>query len=115
MDKQNYAVSKKAGRFNTGLAQEIDSSFRRHSLSVTQVIQLSHDLAQIESSMYQCFLEHLPDAMLIADADCKIIRVNAAFVAITGYSENEVNAGQTPRLHSSRGYNGSFYDQLWDS
>jgi len=42
--------------------------------------------------MYQCFFEHLSDAMLIADADCKIIRVNAAFVAITGYSENEVNA-----------------------
>jgi len=108
---------KKAGYFNTSLKRKMDSSLRQQTLPVTGDIQLNFALPQpqIESSVYQFFFEYSSDAMLIADADCKIIRVNAAFVAITGYSENEVNAGQTPRLHSSRGYNGSFYDQLWDS
>ncbi|MGZ8159520.1 MAG: putative bifunctional diguanylate cyclase/phosphodiesterase [Methylobacter sp.] len=64
--------------------------------------------------MYQCFFEYSSDAMLIADADCKILHVNPAFVAITGYSLEE-SIGQTPHLLSSGEHKESFYSQLWES
>ncbi|MEE7626692.1 EAL domain-containing protein [Methylobacter sp. Wu8] len=107
---------KKADHFNTSLAEEMDSSFQLHSPFVTRRIQLNHasSLPQIGSSVYQCFFEHSSDAMLIADADCKILHVNPAFVAITGYTLEE-SIGQTPHLLCSGVHSESFYDQLWES
>ncbi|MCK9394532.1 MAG: EAL domain-containing protein [Methylobacter sp.] len=107
---------KKADYFNTSLAEEMDSSFQQHSLFVNRCIQLNHAsaLPQIGSSVYQCFFEHSSDAMLIADADCKILHVNPAFVAITGYSLEE-SIGQTPHLLSFGAHSESFYDLLWES
>ena len=103
--------------FNTSLEQEMRSSFQQHSPFATRHIQLNHVYYrqfQIEPSLYQCFFEHSSDAMLIADADCKILHVNPAFVAITGYSLEE-SIGQTPHLLSSGVHHDSFYDQLWES
>ncbi len=94
---------KQANYFNTNLEREINSSFQQHSLLVTCPIQLNHAYYrqfQIEPTLYQCFFEHSSDAMLIADADCKILHVNPAFVAIAGYSLEE-SIGQTPQLLSS--------------
>ena len=53
------------------------------------------------------------DAILITDAEVDIIRVNAAFVRITGYSEAEV-IGKNPRLLSSGRESGEFYEELWN-
>jgi diguanylate cyclase (GGDEF)-like protein/PAS domain S-box-containing protein len=103
--------------FNTSLERDMNSSFQQHSPFVTSPIQLNHAhyrQAQIEPSLYQCFFEHSSDAMLIADADCKILHVNPAYVAITGYSAEEA-IGQTPHLLSSGVHNESFYNQLWES
>ncbi len=108
---------KKAGYFNISLEREMSSSFKQHSPFVTSRIQLNHAYyrqVQMEPRLYQCFFEHSSDAMLIADADCKILHVNPAFVAITGYSLEE-SIGQTPHLLSSGVHSDSFYDQLWES
>ena len=109
---------KQADYFNTSLEHEISSSFQQHSPFVTGHIQLNHAYYcqfEIEPTLYQCFFEHSSDAMLIADADCKILHVNPpAFVAITGYSLEE-SIGQTPQLLSSGMHSDSFYDRLWES
>jgi len=109
-------LQKKADYFNTSLEREMDSVFQQHSPFVTSPVQLNYasSQSQIEPSLYQCFFEHSSDAMLIADADCKILHVNPAFVAITGYSADE-SIGQTPYLLSSGVHNASFYEQLWES
>jgi len=110
------SVLKKADHFNASLAQEMGSSFQQHSPFVTSPIQLNYTTSQfqIEPSVYRCFFEHSSDAMLIADADCKILYVNPAFAAITGYSLEE-SIGETPHLLSSGVHSESFYDQLWES
>ena len=108
---------KQADYFNISLEQEMNSSFQQHSPFVASHIQLNHAYYrqfQIEPTLYQCFFEHSSDAMLIADADCKILHVNPAFVAITGYSLEE-SIGQTPQLLASSTHSASFYDRLWES
>jgi diguanylate cyclase (GGDEF)-like protein/PAS domain S-box-containing protein len=107
---------KKAGYFDVSLEREMDSSFKQHSPSVIKTIRRKHvpPQPQVEPSVYQYFFEHSSDAMLIADADCKILRVNAAFEAITGYAADEV-IGQTPHVLSPGAHNDAFYDQLWES
>jgi diguanylate cyclase (GGDEF)-like protein/PAS domain S-box-containing protein len=107
---------RKAGYFDISLEREMNSSFKQHSPSVIQAIRrkLIPPQPQIEPSVYQYFFEHSSDAMLIADADCKILRVNAAFEAITGYAADEV-IGQTPHVLSPGAHNDTFYDQLWES
>ncbi len=111
------SLLKKADYFNISLEREMNSSFQQHNPFATRRIQLNHAYYrkfQIEPTLYQCFFEHSSDAMLITDADCKILHVNPAFVAITGYSLDE-SIGQTPQLLASGVHNDAFYDQLWES
>lgn len=108
---------KKADCFNTGLEQELRSSFQQHTPLLNSYFHSNHANSsqfQIDPTLYQCFFEHSSDAMLIADADCKTLHVNPAFVAITGYSRDE-SIGKTPYLLASGVHNDSFCDQLWES
>lgn len=110
-------LSRQADYFKTNLEQEMSLSFRQHSPFVSDRIPLNHAYFhqfQIDPTLYQCFFEYSSDAMLIADADCKILHVNPAFVAITGYSREEA-VGKTPELLSSGMHSDAFYDQLWES
>ena len=50
--------------------------------------------------------------MMVTDARGRIVRVNQAFVRITGYSAEEV-LGQTPRLLSSGRHVPGFYASMW--
>ena len=52
------------------------------------------------------------DAIMITDADAKIIRVNQAFLVATGYSSNEV-IGKNPRIMRSGMHDESFYIEMW--
>ena len=52
------------------------------------------------------------EAILIADTDVNIIRVNQAFQDITGYSAEEV-IGKNPRMMSSGRHDKKFYAELW--
>jgi diguanylate cyclase (GGDEF)-like protein/PAS domain S-box-containing protein len=53
------------------------------------------------------------EGMLITDADSRILRVNHAFTAITGYQADEVLGKNPSILHSGR-HDESFYASMWD-
>jgi diguanylate cyclase (GGDEF)-like protein/PAS domain S-box-containing protein len=52
------------------------------------------------------------DAIMITDADANIIRVNQAFLDITGYSQEEV-IGRNPSMMSSGRHDKAFYSDMW--
>ncbi len=52
------------------------------------------------------------DGILVTDADCRILRVNAAFTVSTGYTQAEVQ-GKTPRLLGSGLHGKDFYKTMW--
>ncbi|PCJ29373.1 MAG: hypothetical protein COA90_11660 [Gammaproteobacteria bacterium] len=53
-------------------------------------------------------------AMTITDANNRIVRVNDAFCAITGYKREEI-LNCNPRLLSSGKHDAQFYQKMWDS
>jgi len=54
------------------------------------------------------------EAIVITDAQSRIVRVNRAFTLITGFSETEV-LGRNPSLLSSGRQDGAFYREMWTS
>jgi two-component system CheB/CheR fusion protein len=58
-------------------------------------------------------IENSHEAILISDANTKVIHVNKAFCEITGYQKHEV-IGKTPQLLSSGHHSSSYYEQMWD-
>jgi diguanylate cyclase (GGDEF)-like protein/PAS domain S-box-containing protein len=52
------------------------------------------------------------EAMLITDSDTNILRVNPAFVRLTGYDEAEA-VGRRPNLLRSDHHDAAFYQELW--
>lgn len=54
------------------------------------------------------------EGMMITNADMTILRVNAAFTRVTGYSLEDT-VGQTPRLLKSGRHDKTFYDAMWES
>ncbi len=54
------------------------------------------------------------EGMMITNADMTILRVNAAFTRVTGYSPEDA-VGQTPRLLKSGRHDKTFYDAMWES
>jgi diguanylate cyclase (GGDEF)-like protein/PAS domain S-box-containing protein len=57
--------------------------------------------------------ESTRDGVMITDLDGRIVQVNAAFSAISGYGADEV-LGQTPRLLRSGRQDRAFFADLWD-
>ena len=62
----------------------------------------------------QSVYDNVHEGLLVTDADAKIISVNKAFSAITGYSEEEV-IGKNPRLLQSGKQDVRFYQEMWRS
>jgi diguanylate cyclase (GGDEF)-like protein/PAS domain S-box-containing protein len=56
--------------------------------------------------------EHLGEAIMITDADNRIVSVNRAFTTITGYALDEV-IGSNPKVLSSGRQARAFYQELW--
>ncbi len=74
----------------------------------------SRHLAGIELTKLTNAVSQTADAVMITDLHGIIEYVNPAFEGITGFKHNEV-IGKTPRILKSGQYDGSFYQQLWDS
>jgi len=58
--------------------------------------------------------ENSPEAIMITDAEGRILRTNRAFAEITGYSPEEV-LGRNPRLLRSGRHGPEFYAAMWRS
>jgi diguanylate cyclase (GGDEF)-like protein/PAS domain S-box-containing protein len=53
------------------------------------------------------------EGMLVTDADERILRVNEAFTAITGYTAAD-SIGKTPRLLHSGRHDAGFFAEMWE-
>lgn len=56
--------------------------------------------------------ENSQEAIMIMDADHRILDINPAFCSITGYAREEV-LGKPPDMLSSELHDTSFYEQMW--
>ena len=59
-------------------------------------------------------IETVDEAVMVADPDNRIVSVNPAFTAITGYAPEEV-IGRNPNLLSSGTHPAEFFGDLWQS
>ena len=60
------------------------------------------------------FLEESGEAVVITDAEARIINVNNAFERATGFRREEV-LGQNPRIFKSGRHEPEFYQRMWQS
>ncbi len=81
-------------------------SVHRDMTDSVQADQRGHMLSQA--------LDATGDPIFLTDPDARIVFVNAAFSALTGYSCEEL-LGQTPRLFSSGKHDASFYQRLYET
>ncbi len=68
--------------------------------------------ADLEMRLAATVFNASSDAILISDAQNRIVAVNAAFCEITGYADTEV-IGRTPSILSSGRHDADFYQNLW--
>lgn len=73
---------------------------------------LKRDQAQLQ--LTSMISENTHDAVLVTDHNTRIIRVNQAFEAITGFSQHEVQ-GLTPNVFKSGKQSRGFYENMWAS
>jgi len=90
--------------------------FQGHPVSITM---MGSDITQwrrvgdqlrLTAQMYESSRE----AMVITDAENRIISVNPAFTRLTGYSSEEA-VGQNPRILQSGKHDTEFYRSMWKS
>ncbi|WP_234086244.1 EAL domain-containing protein [Azonexus sp. R2A61] len=68
--------------------------------------------AELELRLYGLVFTHASEGMTITDGNARIVAVNPAFSAITGYAPEEV-IGHTPAILNSGRQDESFYQNLW--
>ena len=76
---------------------------------ITASKQAEEDL-KVAASVYQISSE----AMLVTDAETRVISVNPAFISTTGYTEAEMR-GRNPSFLSSGRHDKGFYLDMWKS
>jgi len=79
-----------------------------------EAIEQEERRKRAESKLYLAarVFENSAEGIVITDVDNKILMVNKAFSAVTGYSPEEV-IGQNPRLLSSGRQSADFYQNMW--
>lgn len=71
-------------------------------------------MPQLGDKYFRRLVENHPRAILVTSPNAEVLYVNEKFVAITGYSPEEI-LGQTPALLSSGLHPPSFYQEMWAS
>jgi diguanylate cyclase (GGDEF)-like protein/PAS domain S-box-containing protein len=66
----------------------------------------------VAPGVLEAVFESSGEAMVLTDAERRIVRVNPAFTAITGYPEEEA-LGRTPSLLRSGRHGSGFYAAMW--
>jgi diguanylate cyclase (GGDEF)-like protein/PAS domain S-box-containing protein len=78
----------------------------------------SHKQASLEGHfsddlrLARTILDTSHEAIVITDADGRIVQVNRVFATASGYTSEEV-VGQTPRIMKSGRHNADFYKAMW--
>ncbi len=96
----NTCISDAQGRIRHVIATGIDVTEAR--------------AAEAEVRLAARVFEHAGEAIMVTDADNRIVKVNPAFTAITGYTEREV-LGETPARFKSGRHDAAFYEAMWRS
>lgn len=83
------------------------------------VLGVGRDISEIKQAgeslrITASVFDNSQEAILITDADNRIMDVNPAFCRITGYRREEV-LGKNPRLLSSGRQDMMFYDEMWQA
>lgn len=71
-------------------------------------------LREQELQLAQTVFETTAEAMMITDANKKIVAVNPAFTDITGYGRDQA-MGQDPHILSSGRHDQAFYTEMWST
>ncbi len=91
-----------------GLQRSVDGAVMTINEITERVI--AEEKLRLSASVFEAASE----ATIISDANNRIVSVNPAFTAITGYSAEEV-IGKTPALLSSGKHSKEFYKNMWES
>lgn len=101
-----------------GLFETTKTAVHASDGSVIGVLGISHDITErniaenalrIAATAFES-----QEGMMVTDDKTNILRVNSAFMTITGYTSEEV-ISKTPALLSSGRHDKAFYKALWDS
>lgn len=88
-------------------------SYSNPPLYTLTIRDISERLAHEEAlTLASSVFNNTSEAIIITDANNRILSVNPAFCKITGFSEEEV-AGHSPALLSSGRHPGEFYHEMW--
>ena len=98
----DYLLKDRLGRLGSAVSHELES--RR--------LRAEHGRAQGQLRLLNTALDTAANGVLITDRDGRILWVNPAFSALTGYSATEA-VGQTPRLLKSGQHDTGFYELFW--
>ncbi|NCA71507.1 MAG: EAL domain-containing protein [Sphingobacteriia bacterium] len=90
-----------------------DEVGNREGYLVTIQDSTDEHAARQQQRLINTLFENTKEGILITDVDNRILAVNPAFTAITGYSAAEA-IGQNPRMLSSGRHPPAFYRALWD-
>ncbi len=94
-------------RLLSGLAEDLSFGI------VTLRRRIEHDKAEEQMRIAATAFE-AQEGIIITDAKMRILRVNAAFSEITGYSSEEV-VGATPNMLKSDRHDDDYFQHMWDS
>lgn len=86
----------------------LDISFALDNFDREVQLKASEDSLRLAASIYKTSSE----AMMVTDADNRIIAINPAFTIITGYLEEDV-LGMSPNILSSGEHDEAFYQSMW--
>jgi diguanylate cyclase (GGDEF)-like protein/PAS domain S-box-containing protein len=79
--------------------------------SVTEITERKH--AEAQTRLAASVFHSIAEAIVITDADSRIISTNPAFTAMTGFTSAEV-LGKTPKVLKSDRQDAEFYAGLWN-
>ena len=68
--------------------------------------------AALDGRMAQAIFENIAQPVVVTDADARIVMMNPAAAAVTGFSVQEA-LGQRPSLWRSNRHDAAFYEQMW--
>jgi len=76
-------------------------------------LKLSEKEAEEDQRLSSSVFESASEAIMVSDAEKKILSINSAFTQITGYGREEVLGKSTDILCSDK-HNSFFYKEIWD-